>query len=526
MRRWSVVGALLFSQFASAQEGFVLQSLRDVVIYGAKSQDTVGWNVKSTGDVNGDGFDDFVFETTGRDEPPETGYLIFGATDLPAVIDLNENPQGLLTQFPNANRIGDVGDFNGDGFEEVALADVGYDLSGVFDVGQARIVLGTSGFPAAIDFSSADLPGYWIQGHRSGEWVGNDMRAIGDVNGDGFDDFGFQGWRVRGNNIAEVVFIFGGTDVPDYLSTEDLGEHGSIIISAFPADQLGDSFAPAGDVNGDGFDDVIMGANAFEPEDPDRAYLVFGGTDLPPLMNVGQLGNHGVRFEGGSSKAFGFEVSGAGDVNRDGLSDILIVRPGESPNNILEAGETYLIFGSRELPTTVDVDSLGSRGITIQGYEEEMHLAQRLSGSADWNGDEYPDNAISPSNLWNEIDFLMGGAQYTSAGSVTVDELDPVIIYNPLGTNNYPNVMRFGDINGDGYDDLIIGEEFGSILKEGGGYERFNCGMVHIVYGSPEKFGVPTPTPTPIEVGDFSGWVLLGTGEVVRTTPLTPTPTE
>jgi len=507
-----------------AEGPFILQDVRDAIVYGQLAGDHIGLSLDTVGDVNGDGYEEFVTVTRGRSPLPYSGYLFYGGPSFPEILDLAAIPARAVIEVVTASRMGSVGDFNGDGYCDFAIATVGYDLPPVYDVGRAMIVYGTAELPGEINLPEPGLPGVIIEGHRSGEWVGNDMRAIGDVNGDGFDDFGFQGWRVRGNNIAEVVFIYGGTDVPDYLSTDDLGEHGSMIISAFPADQLGDSFAPAGDVNGDGFDDVIIGANAFEPGDPDRAYLVFGGTDLPPLIKADELGKRGIVFTG-SGEDFGKAVTGVGDANRDGLADFAIGAPGKDANGLTNSGAIHLIFGASEFPTSLNVDQLGNRGILITGTEEWMTLGQDFSGPGYWKDAIYPVNMTRPRNSRNEVFLLFGGTGYASAGTFPIEDMEPVVIYNPLGTNNYPNVMRFGDINGDGYDDLIIGEEFGSILKEGGGYERFNCGMVHIIYGSPEKFGLPTPTPTPTGVGDFSGWMLLGTGEVVRTTPLPPTPT-
>ena len=535
----SALVLVMLTQDSIGQVRINLEEVRDVLVIGAQKQDLIGTVVEGVGDVNKDGFDEFVFFTRGRsNDLPYSGYLIFGASDLPQTIDLADLPIPNVIEFIEASRMGSVGDLNGDGYSDFAAADVGFDLPPVWDVGKAIIFYGTEEFPSSINILTDSLPGMVVEGYRSGEWVGNDIRGIGDVNGDGFDDFGFQGWRVRGNNIAEVAFIYGGTDVPSSLSTEDLGSHGNIIISAFPLDRLGDSFAPAGDVNGDGFDDVIIGAYA-SGERPSRAYLIYGRTDFPALLNSEELGDYGVRFEASGYLAFAFEVSSAGDVNGDGLDDLLLVNPGESPNGLFEAGEVYLVFGSKNLPGIIDVNNIGTLGMTIQGTEADMNFAQRLSGPGNWDGDEFPDNAMAPSNWRNEILLFRGGSSYSQPRKVSVDALNHTTIWNPIGTQNYPNSIRFADLNGDGLDDMIIGEEFGCILKPEGGYERFNCGLVHIIYGGkflPTVTSTPTitptetvpieptptltpsltPTPTFQETGKFSGWILSGDGKVRR----------
>jgi len=488
MIRYFLALVFLMSALAVVSQGqpvLMLDDVADVTIYGPYEEDRMGWSMEPLGDVNSDGYGDLITLTQGWSVIGWAGFLVEGGNTLPAAIDLLGASTERSVFLPDTNRIGSVGDINGDGFDDYAVADVGYDLEEVFDVGQAFIGFGTQADSPEIDWSEIDRPGIKVIGHQSREWLGNRIRRAGDFNGDGFGDVLIQGWQNRSRNIREMIVLFGGGDLPQELSTEDLGGHGVILTSAFSLDKLGESLAPVGDVNGDGLDDVLIGADA-NPPGEDRAYLVYGSKDFPPLLNIGQLGARGVILTG-SGEQFAVDVSGVGDINRDGYADFMVAAPGRDSRGLRNSGAVHIIFGATDLPPRLDTESLGERGITIEGSREDMILGFALSGGANLNGDVYPDFLVRPTTFDDDVYVFPGGPQYAQPGRISVDALDFVVIHNPKGGLNYPNVMRFGDINGDGYDDILLGHEFASLPLPGGG-RRDACGAVYVVFGGPERF--------------------------------------
>ncbi len=388
-----------------------------------------------------------------------------------------------------------------------------------------QITEGTIGF-------EDDLPGVRVQGCLAGEYFGSVLSRAGDVNGDGYADLLVNGLANRNQTIEEVVIIYGGTDVPNVLSTGDLGDHGVILKSAFSYDRFGESMACAGDVNGDGCDDMMIGANTRENL-PDRAYLIYGGTDLPPVIEASSLGKYGMVIEGGSNSYLGMVLAAAGDVNRDGLADFLLSRSLATTGGVTEAGITYIVFGGRSLPGTIDVRSLGSRGITIQGVETEEYLGVLVAGPGNWDGDQYPEIAIAPSVLRHEVYLMKGGPAYSTAKPSRVDQLERAIIHddNPVYTT-FPFYLRFvGDVNGDGLDDFAVADWFYNYNN------RSSAGAMYIFYGgqffptttptetptitptpedtpTPTITATPTPSFTPRDPEFFSGWILRGNGEI------------
>ncbi len=482
-----MLAMLLFVPAGWTQRVLLLDDVSDVTIYGADEFGNLGWHLESLGDVNADGSGEIfaINEVNSSHGVEWAGFLVYGGMAIPATVDLREASTEVGIVFQGADRVGSVGDFNADGFNDYAVSDVGYDLEPVYDVGFAFIGFGTESLPSVIDVSGINMPGIMVMGHRSAEWFGDRVRHAGDFNGDGFDDVMVQGFRNRSTNIMEIVILFGGRDLPGELSTADLGGHGVILTSAFSLDKLGESFAPVGDVNGDGLDDILIGADA-NPPGEDRAYLVYGSTDFPPLLNIGEIGARGVILTG-SGEEFGGDVSGLGDINLDGYADFMISAPGRDSKGLNNSGAIQIIFGATDLPPSLDTEMLGERGITIEGNRENMILGIALSGQADLNGDIYPDFVSRPSTYEDDIYVFPGGPQYSKPGHIAIDDLDFIVIHNPAGGLNYPNVMRFGDIDGDGYDDILIGDEFGD-LPLPGGKKRDACGAVFVIYGGPERF--------------------------------------
>ena len=537
MRYWLITALIISASPLWGVERYFLDDVVNVQVTGGVRQDRLGTNVDKVGDFNGDNIGDFVVSTFqfSNLEPDRDNYayLVYGTTNLPSIMDMQNPPENSWSVYHETDtiRVSGLGDFNADGLNDLLLAKPETDINDSMWAGEVLVVFGTENLKGEISYEDVSSS-IRIHGYKYSEMLGNVMNSSGDFNGDGFDDFllyRFENWS---NASKSVAIIFGGTDVPELLSTENLGDHGVLLIGAFAYDHFGDKMTCAGDVNGDGFDDILIGADA-RNDLPDRAYLIYGGTDLPPVIEANDLGNLGVVIDGGVSNLFTVDESGVGDINQDGFSDFVVSTAISSPGGLNRAGEVFVIFGGADLPETISLASFGNQGIRIRGSYEDEALAVLVAGPANWNGDEYPDFALAPGVLHHEVYLMPGGPSYGEPKSLSIDQLERSVIYDydPI-TTGFPRDMTFlGDINGDGLDDLGVADWFLD-------YEnRSSAGAVYIFYGgqffptvtptmtptkvpSPTKTPIPepsnTPTPTLPQTRQYQGWILYGDGEVKK----------
>ncbi|MFN9292781.1 MAG: integrin alpha, partial [Planctomyces sp.] len=226
------------------------------------------------------------------------------------------------------------------------------------DAGDNYLIFGGSSLPSTVDLANLGSAGITIFGIDAGDTSGIPVRAAGDVNGDGFDDILIGAYRADASGNAkssagDSYLIFGGSSLPSTIDLANLGTAGITIFGADGGDYGGVSVSAAGDVNGDGFDDLLIGACLGDGagntrSDAGDSYLIFGGTSLPATINLATLDSLGITIFGADSADFsGLSVSTAGDVNGDGFDDLLIgaKQADASGNSKSLAGDSYLIFG-------------------------------------------------------------------------------------------------------------------------------------------------------------------------------------
>ncbi|MGV3548637.1 Ig-like domain-containing protein [Rhizobium sp.] len=522
-------------------QGFVLQ--------GDVAYDFFGHAVASAGDIDGDGLADLVIGADADNDGGEhsgAAYVMFGKAWNFGIVDGAGRQivdmtslsgfQGFIVQGDStwdfAGRDADsAGDVNGDGFDDFIVGALGSD--GGNTAGEAYVLFGgASGFGTSdstgrqvIDLTYLSATqGFIIQGDTAGEFAGGAVSSAGDINGDGFDDIlvGAYNRSVGQSGAGAAYVIFGsasGFGTPDgagrrVIDTTFLSAaQGFIIQGAGNNDHAGRSVSSAGDINGDGFDDILVGASGVNTGGTvaGAAYILFGGTvgfgtadgTGRQVVNVGSLSaEQGFIIQGDATgDVAGISVGLAGDVNGDGFDDI-IVGASHGSDGGRGAGEAYVIFGSASgFGTTngsgqnvIDLTSLSAgQGFIIQGDRAGDYAGYGVSSAGDFNGDGFDDLLVGAKGNDNgggwagEAYVVFGSASgfgaADSGGRQVIDltTLTPaqgVVIRGDAANNQTGrNVSSAGDVNGDGFDDVIVSANYGSA---GGTF----AGQAYVIYGS------------------------------------------
>jgi hypothetical protein len=425
-----IVGAYVYSSSTGRVYiyfgGAAMDTIADVTMTGESTGDYFGVSVSSAGDVNGDGFSDVIVGAERYSSITGRAYIYFGGGAMNNIADVTMTGETTNNFFGIS--VSTAGDLNGDGYSDVIAGAYGYSSF----TGRAYIYFGGTTMNNAADVT--------MTGEATNNFYGVSVSTAGDVNGDGYSDViaGAFGYSL---NVGRVYLY-------DYFMKNEI-THDMSIIGEATGNLLGHSVSSAGDVNGDGYSDVIVGADGYS-SNTGKAYIFFGGIVMDNFADVTMTGLF-------TNYYFGRSVSSAGDVNGDGYSDVIVGAYGYS----LNTGRAYIYFGGAAMDNVADV--------TMTGGAIGNYFGSSVSSAGDVNSDGYADVIVCADQ------YSAGtGRAYIFFGGAAMDNTADVTMTGEA-TNNYFGfpVSSAGDVNGDGYADVIIGAY---------GYSS-NTGRVYIYFG-------------------------------------------
>jgi len=431
------------------------------VIIGDQANANFGYSVSTAGDTNDDGYAEVIIGTPYHDADyidDGAAWVYYGASSgLPA--DPGEYYHAGADDYGAFGiSVAFAGDVNGDGYADVIVGADRYDHESddegaafVWYGSEEGVNEGVTGTPANADWS-AEI-------NSSGARFGAAVSTAGDVNGDGYADV-IVGAPYYGSGEddegAARLYLGSETGLETGYDNHDEGNKNDA--------QFGKSVGTAGDVNGDGYADVIVGAPYYTNDSSEEgmAFVWYGSAG-------GISTSRDWDAEGDAVNAnYGYSVATAGDVNGDGYSDIIVGAPGKNTSG----GSAFAYYGSSD---SVEDDY----GWNKPSNKENAHFGHAVASAGDVNGDGY-------------ADVIVGGPQWD--GGLAFEGIATLYLGSGSGLNIAPSwsktsnqenaqygwsVSTAGDVNGDGYDDVIVGAPYYDHSQE-------NEGMVWVYHGNLE----------------------------------------
>jgi hypothetical protein len=483
------------------------------------------YSMVSAGDFNGDEMEDFIIAFPNMLATGTVFVALGGASDEFDVESFASGENGLKIVGAQTNdhfgaAIGAAGDVNGDGFGDFLIGAPGVDTSVGDDVGAVYMIFGRTGpyTDLLMHGFEAGVHGFAIIGEAGGSRFGSHLAslsaALGDINGDGIDDFaiGSAYADVADREEAGAVYIIFGKPTSEAVVSIDLADDfdgaGVMIGGASAGDHLGSSISGAGDVNGDGIRDLLIGCPGCESEGragSGAAYLVYCAEDMEDIDLAEHTKHPVIRFHGAAAAdLLGTTVSNAADLNGDGLADLVLGAPGAHTELDHDVGCVHVIYGTdaEEVDDTDLADlEAGSSGYTVCGDTVGAKLGSVVAHAGDVNQDGIDDMLLSTADHDGSLYILYGDAEIPHS-DVDAAEADACYVLSSSDgaalaqTEFTPNMML------NTYHADLAPLLSGAVHINSGTRYTLDCGPVttrsptSVPTHSPVLIGSPTPKPS------------------------------
>eukprot|EP01039_Chlorochromonas_danica_P000613 gene614-665_t len=480
------------------------------------SNANVGTSLNGVGDINKDGYDDYVVQGIDASQMAYA-YLIFGsATSSASSLDLStisaSNGNGLKIMVADASSADDydlsfsnVGDVNHDGYQDFAI---GTSFAGTG--GKVFVIFGKATYSVDLDLMSSSLVastnGFTLTAGGTGYQLGYSVSGLGDFNGDGIDDFivSAPSASVQNTNAGGVWIVYGSASISDQTLSggTTTSEH---LYIGWNADEVavGFSVAGPGDINGDSYPDALIGSKA------GMAWVIYGrqsvtSYDLPSNIPAA----HGYMVPGGTSSGTTTTgVAKAGDFDGDGINDFLVTKILDTSVSYLD-GLVFVVYGEAGTSRTNFVLSSSSPGNYTKIYDSSSHdykgLGWSVAGGVDYNKDGFADILVgSPGSDCGWVAYGL------SAKPAAIDVANLISFdghltngFNIIGASGGQigyAVAFAGDLDKDGQQDILIGAPISDVVNYQG------AGSSYTIYGASSQMDVqltamttfsPTLAPT------------------------------